>query len=324
MNTNKLPLVSVIISAYNHENYIQDTIKSIISQTYEKIELIIIDDGSIDSTFEKILEMENLCKERFTNVIFQKQQNQGIGATSNKLINLSQGKYIFCIASDDLAKSEAIYEEVSFLEKHNDYALVVGDNEIIDQNNIVCYWDKERNLIYEKNLANYQTFADFLKIKKLGNNFGRYLYLYRGNHIPNGYLVRKSIYDQTGLYNENAPLEDWFMNLQISKYSKFKYLDKVLFSYRWHPQNTIKQNKKINDMFKQTLQYENVLLRNIDFKDYNKDLFNCFMFGKLTKRFIIIPNIFELRRYRKNSVKMSVLHFFGIDFILNKKFLQIG
>ena len=91
MNISKLPLVSVVISAYNHENYIQETINSIIAQTYEKIELIIIDDGSIDLTFEKILEMENVCKERFINIIFKKQKNQGIGTTANNLINLSIG-----------------------------------------------------------------------------------------------------------------------------------------------------------------------------------------------------------------------------------------
>ena len=89
MNISKLPLVSVVISAYNHENYIQETINSIIAQTYEKIELIIIDDGSIDLTFEKILEMENVCKERFINIIFKKQKNQGIGTTAVSYTHLT-------------------------------------------------------------------------------------------------------------------------------------------------------------------------------------------------------------------------------------------
>ena len=51
------PLVSVIIPAYNHENYIQEAIKSIIAQTYKNIELIILDDGSKDSTWQKIQEL---------------------------------------------------------------------------------------------------------------------------------------------------------------------------------------------------------------------------------------------------------------------------
>lgn len=321
MNIDELPLVSVLISSYNHENYVQKTIDSIISQSYEKIELIIIDDGSTDSTFEKVLEMENICKEHFINVLFKKQKNRGIGVTCNELIKLSNGEYLYYIASDDLAKPMAIEEEVSFLEKNKDYALVVGNNEIIDENGVVSYWDKERNITYNGGNACYKTFADFLKIKQLGKNFGSYLYLYRGNHIPNGYLVRKSIYKKTGLNNEEAPLEDWFINLQIAKYAKIKYLDKVLFSYRWHQNNTIKQSKKIQSLYDLTLQYENNLLANTDFKCVNKEVLNCFLFGKLTKRVTLIYNLIEIRRYKKNRVKMWVLHFLGVDFIISKKFL---
>ena len=61
-------LVSVIIPAYNHEKYVQETIKSIINQTYQNIELIVIDDGSKDSTWQKILEMKDKCGRRFEKV----------------------------------------------------------------------------------------------------------------------------------------------------------------------------------------------------------------------------------------------------------------
>ena len=59
------PLVSVIIPAYNHEKYIKKAIESIINQTYENIELIIVDDGSDDFTWNKIQEMKPLCEKRF-------------------------------------------------------------------------------------------------------------------------------------------------------------------------------------------------------------------------------------------------------------------
>ena len=54
-------LVSVLIPAYDHEKYVQETIKSIINQTYQNIELIIVDDGSKDSTWQKIQEMREEC-----------------------------------------------------------------------------------------------------------------------------------------------------------------------------------------------------------------------------------------------------------------------
>ena len=56
------PLVSIVIPAYNHEKYIKETIKSLINQTYENLELIVIDDGSTDSTFEKLQDfLYGLC-----------------------------------------------------------------------------------------------------------------------------------------------------------------------------------------------------------------------------------------------------------------------
>ena len=58
-------LVSVVIPAYNHEKYIQTTIESVIAQTYKNIELLILDDGSSDNTWNKIQEMREKCERRF-------------------------------------------------------------------------------------------------------------------------------------------------------------------------------------------------------------------------------------------------------------------
>ena len=78
MNDNN-PLVSVLIPAYNHEKYVQDAIKSIMEQTYQNIELIVIDDGSKDSTWQKIQDMKSECEKRFTRVHFETKQNEGNG-----------------------------------------------------------------------------------------------------------------------------------------------------------------------------------------------------------------------------------------------------
>ena len=75
--------------------------------------------------------------------------------------------------------------------------------------------------------------------------FGTYESIYCNNYIPNGYLIRKSIFEKTGLFTTEAPLEDYYLMLQISKYSKMKYLNEILFSYRMHNTNTIKNNKKM-------------------------------------------------------------------------------
>ncbi len=89
------PLVSVIIPAYNHENYVQECINSIIEQTYKNIELIIVDDGSKDSTWNKIQEMKAVCEKRFVRVHFETKENEGTCKTLNKLLSLAKGEFIY-------------------------------------------------------------------------------------------------------------------------------------------------------------------------------------------------------------------------------------
>ena len=215
-------LVSVLIPAYNHEKYVQETINSIINQTYQNIELIIIDDGSKDSTWQKILEMKEICQKRFVNVVFETKSNEGTCATFNRLLAKANGEYVYIIASDDTAMPTAIEKEVGFLMNNPDYALCVGDNAIMDSDSKICFWDKKRNIVYDKAKAKYGTFGEFLQktqnLNFLKDYFGSYITIYPSNYIPNGYLIRKSIFDIIGNFTKEAPLEDYWLMLQISRY----------------------------------------------------------------------------------------------------------
>ena len=310
------PLVSVIIPAYNHENYIQETISSIINQTYENIELIIIDDGSADNTWQKICEMEETCKKRFTNTIFKTKTNEGICPTLNNLIDYAKGEFLFYIASDDIAKPTAIQDEVEFLAKHKDYAIVVGDNEFIDDNGQVCYWDKNLNCIYDKDKASYLTFGKYLQSDKnfkfTSKHFGNYSSLLEGNYIPNGYLVRKSIYDFISPYTKDAPLEDYYLMLQIAKFAKFKYLDKVLLSYRWHANNTIKNKNEIEQYTKNTQIYEEEIIKKLDISKISKDFLPVYKYGICYKR-QGIPFVLELFSYSRDNQKVKILKLFNVE-----------
>lgn len=311
MNKN---LVSVIIPAYNHENYVQETIKSIIEQTYKNIELFVLDDGSKDSTFAKIQEMEDVCKKRFTHVHFETKENEGIVNTLNKMLEISKGKYVYIIASDDTAKPTAIEKQVKFLEKNPDYALAVGDNEIIDSNGKHCYWDKDRNNIYDIKKAKWKTFGEFLQkgkcFKFTSRHFGKYQTLYPRNYITNGYLIRKSIFEKAGYYSPNAPLEDWYLMLQISKYAKMKFINEPLFSYRWHGANSMNNLERIINITNITSEYEEKILENIDEKEVLPDVLKVKKYGAYYKR-QGIPYIFEILTYRKNKDKIKEIRLFN-------------
>lgn len=313
-------LISVLIPSYNHRNYVQETIKSIINQTYENIELIVVDDGSKDDTYKKILELKEECEKRFKRVHFETKENEGTVATFNRLLSLAKGEYIYFIASDDMiADVDALKIQAEFLDKNKKYCLVVGDNQFIDSNGKVCYWDEKQNIVYNKNEAKYSTFAVFLSSTMPfsfdSKKFGQYETFYIYNYIPNGYLIRKSIFDLIPKFTNEAPLEDYFLHLQLSKYGKYKFINKVLFSYRWHGANTMSDVDKVSNLYKLTRQYEfekNIL--DINIKNTPINVFRTKMYG--AKYFSFgIPFLFNINKFKNHAGnKTKILTLFGKSF----------
>lgn len=313
-------LISVLIPSYNHRNYVQETIKSVINQTYENIELIVIDDGSKDNTYKKILELKEECEKRFKRVHFETKENEGTIATFNKLISLANGEYIYFIASDDMiADIDALKIQAEFLDRNKKYCLVVGDNQFIDSNSKVCYWDEKQNIVYNKNEAKYSTFAVFLSSKMPfsfnSKNFGRYETFYIYNYIPNGYLVRKSTFDLIPKFTYQAPLEDYFLHLQLSKYGKYKFINKILFSYRWHGANTMSDTDKVSNLYKLTRQYEfEKNISALDMKNVPINVFQTKMYG--AKYFSFgIPFLLNVDKFKNHSGnKTKILTLLGVSF----------
>ena len=313
MNKIKNNLVSVLIPAYNHENYIQETIESIINQTYPNIELIILDDGSKDKTWEKITELKPKCENRFVKIHFETKQNEGTCMTLNKLLKLSSGECVYIIASDDLAKPQAIEKEVKFLQDNPDYALAVGDNEYVDSMGKQIFRTQKAFTSNIKN-AKYKTVKEFLssklKIDFLSDDFGSYKTLYKENYIPNGYLIRKNIFETIGNFTKNAPLEDFWLMLQISKYKKIKYIDEILFSYRIHDTNTIGNSTRMRELTTQTRNYEQKLLEKYLTNHKNDELLKIYNEGICYYQ-TGIPNILMLYKYQKINTRTLKVEIFN-------------
>lgn len=313
MNTKDFPLVSVLIPAYNHENYIQETIESIINQTYPNIELIILDDGSKDKTWEKITELKPKCENRFVKIHFETKQNEGTCMTLNKLLKLSSGEFVYIIASDDLTKPQAIEKEVKFLQDNSDYALAVGDNEYVDSMGKQIFRTPKTFTSNIKN-AKYKTVKEFLssklKIDFLSDDFGSYKTLYKENYIPNGYLIRKNIFETIGNFTKNAPLEDFWLMLQISKYKKMKYIDEILFSYRIHDTNTIGNSTRMRELTTKTRNYEQKLLEKYLTNHKNDELLKIYNEGICYYQ-TGIPNILMLYKYQKINTRTLKVEIFN-------------
>ncbi len=105
------PLVSILIPAYNAEEWISDTLRSAIAQTWKNKEIIVINDGSKDNTADVVRQFESQGVRLVT------QQNQGAAATRNACFALSQGDYIQWLDADDLLSPEKISRQIAALDE---------------------------------------------------------------------------------------------------------------------------------------------------------------------------------------------------------------
>ncbi|CEN38227.1 glycosyltransferase family 2 protein [Capnocytophaga cynodegmi] len=116
------PLVSVIIPIYNVENFVEETILSVLQQSYSAIELILIDDGSTDGSTE-------VCQKYSVehNVVFISQTNRGVSVTRNRGIQVAKGDYIYFLDSDDTIEKDFIKTSVKVAEQGHYDIIVVGE-----------------------------------------------------------------------------------------------------------------------------------------------------------------------------------------------------
>ena len=115
-----MDLVSVVVITYNSSETVIETLDSIYEQTYENIELVVSDDGSIDNTVEIVKEWLVEKKQRFENVqLLESKTNQGVVQNCNKAINSSNGKYIQYIAGDDILFPYSIERKYNFSKTNN-------------------------------------------------------------------------------------------------------------------------------------------------------------------------------------------------------------
>lgn len=210
------PLVSVVVPCYNHENYVQDCIKSIIDQDYENIELIIIDDGSSDGSVDKIKELIPECEKRFTRFEFRTRPNKGLCATLNEAISWCQGEFYSAIASDDMMLPGKTSLQVNFFKEHPECDALFGGMYFVDHNGEV--------LRKRKGVNGTISFEDILLMKA---SLGAPTQMLRLNKLK-----------AAGPYPEGQYIEDWYMWLVMSHGGNvICSMEQPLVYYRRHESN---------------------------------------------------------------------------------------
>ncbi len=267
MSISKEISVSVLMTAYNAENYIKDAIQSILEQTYSDFEFVIINDGSTDKTLEIIQSFDDK-RIRIIN-----EGKFGYYKAKRRLIEEAKGKYIAIMDADDIADKNRFEAEVDFLDKHPDFGLV-GTN---------ATWIDNQNSPFGEGF-NFAYSPEELKCRLLFHNC----------FVHTSVLIRKSILDDHHLNYKELAGEDFDMWIQISKYSKIYNIPKPMLRYRIHQGNMIHSNwYKLDDglfsiIKEQLFYYFQSKINNSDV-DIHYSLINFSRMNQLSE----LPNIYE-------------------------------
>lgn len=211
------PKISIITTTYNGSKFIRKTIDSVLNQSFNNFEYIIIDDASKDNMKNIILKYQ----QNDNRIHYVKNEiNSERAVSRNKWISLSKWEYIAFVDDDDIwCDKEKLQKQVNFLDNNKDYVLVWTNINLIN-------WDWE---IIDWNWKLRTT------DKSIRNNM-----LKSWQFCFSSIMLRKSILEKSWLFNEDRKIiecEDHDLNLRIWIHGKFENLNSICVSYRWFFRN---------------------------------------------------------------------------------------
>jgi hypothetical protein len=206
----RIPRVSVIMSVYNGERFVNAALESILNQSFRDFEFLIIDDGSSDHT-PSILDSYEKMDSR---IKVHHQNNRGVAAALNRGYSLARGEYIARMDSDDIAIEGRLGRQVDFLDSHKEVAVLGGAVEFVDSAG--------------RSLGLHRYPGDNSKIRSAqGHSCGLW-------HPT--VMMRRKVLEWAGGYREVVvDAEDYDLWLRVGESFQMANLDAVVLKYRIHP-----------------------------------------------------------------------------------------
>lgn len=264
--------VSIIIPAYNVEREIEESIVSILEQTYDNLEIIIINDGSIDNTFsiiKRYASSDNRIK-----VI--NQENSGQSVARNKGLNEATGKYIYFFDADDFLQKEAIFELVNKMQQF-DADMITFDANVLKSKRIIPYINHKKmreNTVYSR--------TSFLKHTRW-NNTPVWIYFYKKDFLINNNIS----FLQNIIYEDNL----FYIDI-ISNASSIVYINRPFFLYKKRINSTMGNLYNVNFKIKSFC----IVTNEIDIRQSNQKNEDIF---------------YDFLNYRKNVANANIINLRG-------------
>ena len=250
--------VSVIVPLFNQGKYMRDAVESVLEQTYQNLEIIIVDDHSLDYSFEIALGFRKRYGEKVK--VLRNKKNCGVSFSRNRGVRNSKGEYLAFLDADDFWFPMKVEKQFNLLKRNSQWGLIhTGVITVADESakkwlksgdersvTSIDHWDRAFNSFCEK--ARHFSKNDY------------FFSLLQSNGIcTSSVMVRREIFMKAGGFAIGLPfqVEDWLQWLKISMISKIAPINEKLTGYRFHTQSHTAKN---------------FLKRDVDFSEIRKHL----------------------------------------------------
>ena len=241
---NTMPLISVVVPTYNRAHVVSDSINSIFAQTFQNLEVIVVDDGSTDQT-------RSVLAPYLEKITYIRTENKGLAAARNTGMRHASGEYIAWLDSDDMWMPDKLMIQIAYMMSNPGVVMTstdfsaFNDQGVIEKSHIRSYYgviDKTPN-----GFAGIYSRRDVFDISALlksgaGDNVMANVYsghihdsLVRGSCIhPPTVLIRRSATQEIGDVDESEPNGmDYDYFIRLSRLGKIAYIDMPLLYYRY-------------------------------------------------------------------------------------------
>lgn len=216
-------LVSIIVPCYNGGLYLRNFMDSVLNQKYSRIELLLVDDGSTDNTYEIIETYKSSFESKGYQLYYFYKDNGGQASAINVALQKFKGDYLMWVDSDDILLPTNVSDKVVFLKEHLDCGLVLSQGYIVNSYSL----DTEVGILSRTHLGS----------EKKGQLFHDLIYEKNVIYGPGTVLVRrKCIYKAIPTLHifESKAGQNWQLMLPLTYMFKTGYIDKPLFKYVVH------------------------------------------------------------------------------------------
>jgi glycosyltransferase involved in cell wall biosynthesis len=234
LQNNSIPKISVVMPAYNAQDFIVDAIQSILRQTFTDFEFIIINDGSRDKTSEIVKSFSD------PRIIFiDNKKHTGLVAVLNQGFDIARGQYIARMDSDDISLAQRFEKQISFMDKNTDVGVLGTWVETFGDNDIICDYPSE--------ITETDVIANFIVAHP-------------------SVMIRKSVLDKYHFrYDPNfEACEDFELFARMFEITKICNLQEILVRYYKHKKSVCSMQRRLQ--IRNTKRVQKIILKRINSK----------------------------------------------------------